>query len=198
MWHAVWHCSRCSCNLLKGLQLLPCSHGGRGRRSRPSCRIFQSDVCFIFANLFRWSVTLCRDEPLWSPGQTTGQWSGCGCSLCGVSIFSFSPEKGCNMTTILFTFIIFLFWDCCPWSPPPSVPPSVLHNIVLSACLPSLIITEVEVRTQQSEANRFSFGPGKDFPCQGYTHCCRAHPAPSTSTAKTFSQQTLPCSFVPL
>lgn len=30
---------------------------------------------------------------------------------------------------------------------------------------------------QQSEANRFSFGPGKDFPCQGYTHCCWAHPA---------------------
>lgn len=86
-----------------------------------------------------------------------------------------------NILISLISFFSFLFFiplrKYFPWLPPPSVPPSVLHNIVLFACLPSLITGEVEVRMQQSEANRFSFGPGKDFPCQGYTHCCWAHPA---------------------
>lgn len=64
-------------------------------------------------------------------------------------------------------FFFFSFWKYFPWLPPPSIPPSVLHNIVLSACLASLITGEVEVRMQQSEANRFSFGSGKDFPTSG-------------------------------
>lgn len=101
-------------------------------------------------------------------------------------MFSFSPkeelqhdtfDKYFNFSHQFFFLSLFLFQKYFPWLPPPSVPPSVLHNIALSACLPSLITGEVEVRMQQSEANRFSFGPGKDFPCQGYTHCCWAHPA---------------------
>lgn len=87
-------------------------------------------------------------------------------------------DKYFHFSHQFFSFLFFFsFRKCFPWLPPPSIPPSVLHNIVLSACLPSLITGEVEVRMQQSEANRFSFGPGKDFPCQGYTHCCWAHPA---------------------
>lgn len=77
-------------------------------------------------------------------------------------------------STIRFYFFPF---KPCSWLPLAPVLPSVLHNIVLSACLPSLITGEVEVRMQQSEANRFSFGSGKDFPCQGYIHCSLAHPA---------------------
>lgn len=120
-------------------------------------------------------------------------------------MFSFSPREELQHDTIdkcfnfshqFFFLSLFSFRKYFPWLPPPSVPPSVLHNIALSACLPSLITGEVEVRMQQSEANRFSFGPGKDFPCQGFTHCCWAHPARAVplstrrSTAKTFSQQT--------
>lgn len=78
--------------------------------------------------------------------------------------------------SLTIRFYFYPFKDCL-WLPLAPVLPSVLHNIVLSACLPSLITGEVEVRMQQSEANRFSFGSGKDFPCQGYIHCSLAHPA---------------------
>lgn len=96
----------------------------------------------------------------------------------------------------------FSFWMYFPWLPPPSVPPSVWHNIVLSACLPSLISSELEVRMHQSEANRFSFRAWQGFLPSGLHARLLATSGSGCSlsvlqrsTAKMFSQQTLPCSF---
>lgn len=56
----------------------------------------------------------------------------------------------------------------------------------------------MEVRIQQSEANRFSFGSRQAFPCHSYTHCCSlAHPAPTLPlSAVTFFCQYSLCPLI--
>lgn len=202
--------SRCSCNLWTGCDNdRACS---KDRAAAHVCSAQLSGLCFAFfedsiifesptgnGSVDLCPVSLCRDESLRSPGQKTSQRAGRSGSLRGVSIFFFLAGIKKLLDESLDKYLMFphhFFFPflkvSCPRLPPPSVPPSVLHNIVLSACLPSLISGEVEVRMQQSEANRFSFGSGQDFPGQGYTHCARARPArPAPLAAPAFHCQNI-------